>query len=227
MNGFKLGAFRRTGLMAAVIAVGAAMLLGGCNDDKKKLDAATQESSELREKNASLEAQLGEKSNRIAELEGRLSTMQTTPVTPGGDYTDGPTGGGRKTTRGNGGGDDSFKTGDSGRPTATVSGDVLFASGQTTLKPEAKKALDKIAGEIKRKYRNEDVRVEGYTDSDPIRKSKWASNEALSQARAEAVRKYLVSKGISEGRVSAVGKGSANPRSTKALSRRVEIVITN
>lgn len=225
MNGFKLGAFGRTGLMAALIAVGAAMLLGGCNDDKKKLDAATQESSELREKNASLEAQLGEKSNRIAELEGKVSGLQATNTPTGGDFADNTTT--RKPRGGNTSDDGSFTRGDSGRPTATVSGDVLFASGQATLKPEARKSLDKIASEIKRRFRNEDVQVQGYTDSDPVRKSKWGSNEALSQARAEAVRKYLVGKGISEGRVSAVGKGSVSPKATKALSRRVEIVITN
>lgn len=224
MNGFKLGAIRRTGLLAAVIAVGAAMLLGGCNDDKKKLDAATQESSELREKNASLEAQLGEKNTRIAELEGKLSTVQQAPVIQSGDEP-GPVE--RRNARGQSGKGDNFQPGEGGRPTATVSGDVLFASGQAVLKADAKKALDKIASEIKRKYRNEDVQVLGYTDSDPVRKSKWGSNDALSQARADAVRKYLVGKGISEGRVTAVGKGSSNPRATKALSRRVEIVITN
>lgn len=219
------GAIRRTGLLVAVVAVGASMLLGGCNDDKKKLDAATQEASELREKNASLEAQVGEKNQRIAELEGKLSTAPTMgdPGYTGGGDTGGP----RRTSRNSGDGDGGFTTGKSGRPTATISGDILFASGQTTLKPDAKKALDKVASEIKRKYRNEDVRVEGYTDSDPIRKSKWASNEALSKARAEAVRKYLISKGISEGRVEAVGMGSADPKATKALSRRVEIVIVN
>lgn len=224
MNGFELGIFKRTGLLAAVIAVGAAMLLGGCNDDKKKLDTAVQESTELREKNASLEAQLGEKSNRVAELEGRINSLQQQPIVDAGP--DGPTG--RPKTGGGGGSADpsEFKN-VGGRKVATVSGDVLFASGQATLKPDAKKSLDKIASEIKRKYRNEDVRVDGYTDTDPVRKSKWGNNDALSQARAEAVRKYLVGKGISEGRVSAVGRGSASPKATKALSRRVEIVIVN
>lgn len=224
MNGFELGIFKRTGLLAAVIAVGAAMLLGGCNDDKKKLDTAVQESTELREKNASLEAQLGEKSNRVAELEGRLNSLQQQPILDAG--LDGPTGR-PKTGGGGGSADPSEFTNVGGRKVATVSGDVLFASGQATLKPDAKKSLDKIASEIKRKYRNEDVRVDGYTDTDPVRKSKWGNNDALSQARAEAVRKYLVGKGISEGRVSAVGRGSASPKATKALSRRVEIVIVN
>jgi chemotaxis protein MotB len=71
------------------------------------------------------------------------------------------------------------------------------------------------------------VRVEGYTDSDPLvkTKAKWGSNEGLSEARAESVRAYLISKGISSGRVSAVGMGAAKPKATKKDSRRVEIVV--
>jgi outer membrane protein OmpA-like peptidoglycan-associated protein len=107
----------------------------------------------------------------------------------------------------------------------TVAGDVLFASGQTTLKPDAKKELDKIARDLQGKYSGHRIRVEGYTDSDPIKKSKFPSNEALSQARAESVEKYLISKGVSSDRISAQGMGSAKPKATKAASRRVEIVV--
>jgi outer membrane protein OmpA-like peptidoglycan-associated protein len=119
--------------------------------------------------------------------------------------------------------------GPSGQPerdvVITVAGDVLFASGQVTLKPEAKRELDQVARELENRYASNRIRVEGYTDSDPIRKSRFASNEALSQARAEAVEQYLISRGVSAGRISAVGMGSAKPKSTKAASRRVEIVI--
>lgn len=107
----------------------------------------------------------------------------------------------------------------------TVAGDVLFASGQTALKPDAKKELDKIARDLQGKYSGHSVRVEGYTDSDPIKKSKFPSNEALSQARAESVEKYLISKGVSSNRISAQGMGAAKPKGTKAASRRVEIVV--
>lgn len=107
----------------------------------------------------------------------------------------------------------------------TVAGDVLFASGQVTLKPEAKRELDSVARELENRYASNRIRVEGYTDSDPIRKSRFPSNEALSQARAEAVEQYLISRGVSSSRISAMGMGSAKPKSTKAASRRVEIVI--
>jgi OOP family OmpA-OmpF porin len=53
----------------------------------------------------------------------------------------------------------------------------------------------------------------------------------LSQARAEAVRSYLVSKGLPSDKISAVGKGKANPVAPndtadgRANNRRVEIVV--
>ncbi len=110
---------------------------------------------------------------------------------------------------------------------AKISGDVLFGSGSDVIKPEAKKVLDKIASEIKTKYSEDSIRIEGYTDSDPLvkTKAKWGTNENLSQARAEAVRKYLVSKGLKAGHVEAMGYGAAKPEATKALSRRVEIIV--
>jgi len=217
--------FRRGGVVAVAVVTGLAMLLGGCSSNKKKAELTEQENSELREKVASLESQVGEKQNRIAELEGRLAAQPPAPVQGYDQPYDNPGTPGRRTSRGDGGGD--FVRGASGRPTATLSGDVLFDSGQVTIKQSAKKTLDRIASEIKRDYGRASVRVEGYTDSDPIRKSKWGSNEQLSMARAEAVRKYLTTRGISDSRLDAVGMGSANPKSTKAASRRVEIVIMN
>lgn len=107
----------------------------------------------------------------------------------------------------------------------TVPGDNLFASGQVVVKASAKPTLAKIAATILRDYPGADVTVEGYTDTDPIRKSKWKSNEALSLARANAVRTYLIEKGLNPGNVSAVGMGSTRPKATKAASRRVELVV--
>jgi outer membrane protein OmpA-like peptidoglycan-associated protein len=107
----------------------------------------------------------------------------------------------------------------------TVAGDVLFGPGSATLSAGGKRELDQVARTIRSRYASNRIRVEGYTDSDPIRRSKWASNRELSQARAEAVENYLISKGISGSRISSRGMGSANPKGTKAASRRVEIVI--
>jgi flagellar motor protein MotB len=114
-------------------------------------------------------------------------------------------------------------TSDANRVTVKIPGDVLFDSGKATLKTSSQRSLDKIAGVLQSQYAGNAVRVEGHTDTDPIRKSNWPSNQALSEARAAAVQKYLASRGVS--RATAVGLGSSQPKATKAASRRVEIIV--
>ncbi|MBX3408591.1 MAG: OmpA family protein [Phycisphaeraceae bacterium] len=220
----------RTGMMhkfgmCAAILVSMGFLLGGCKADQKRAAAAQAEAQEYREKVATLEQANRDKDSRIADLENRLATMQQAqqaappPVTtfnPGSGGNTGSMSGSRE-----------FSNDAQGRPRALLSGDILFDSGRATLKPTARQRLDTLANEIKRNYAGRTVLVEGHTDTDPIRKSSFGSNQALSEARAQAVRQYLIQKGISSNRIEAVGYGSSRPRSTKAASRRVEIVITN
>ncbi|MBS0195672.1 MAG: OmpA family protein [Planctomycetes bacterium] len=224
----RTGALRRIGL-GLVAVLGASLLLGGCNSQKKEMDALKAENNEWREKYATLEQANRDKDTRNAELEQRLAAANTKVQEPQtGMMTDGGGNvGGGKGAKTGGGGDGDFSKDNQGNMRARLSGDVLFAPGQATLKADSKKSLDRIANTIKTKYSGHNVRVEGYTDSDPIKKSKFPSNDALSEARAQAVEKYLASKGISAGRIEAVGYGSSKPKSTKAASRRVEIVILN
>lgn len=202
-----------TGRKIAVCALCAGLLggtLGGCNNKaKEQQELALQENTTLRDQNNQLSTALATAQAQLAQCMDEKSKTASTDT--GGGWSD-DTGGG------SGGGYQAEPV------TITVAGDVLFDSGKATLKQSAKSKLDDVARTIRSNYGGSRVRVEGYTDSDPIRKSKWGSNEALSQARADAVRDYLASKGIS--RISAVGMGSANPKSTKAASRRVEIVIS-
>jgi outer membrane protein OmpA-like peptidoglycan-associated protein len=206
-------------LVSATMVMGG---LGGCNSQKKQTEAALAEAADLREKVATLDQANRDKDGKIAELQTALSTCQTQltakPAEPAPAIAD-ATGGGAASR--------DFSQDSDGNMRARLSGDILFDPGQATLKASAKKTLDRIAGEIKSKYRSSEIRVEGHTDTDPIRKAKgrFATNEALSEARADAVRKYLVSKGVSSSRVEAVGYGSSKPKSSKAASRRVEIVI--
>lgn len=104
-----------------------------------------------------------------------------------------------------------------------LAGDVGFGPGSDVLTAAGKRELDQVAARIKRQYAGARIRVEGYSDKNPIRKSKWPSNEALSAARAASVEKYLVSKGISSGRIESIGRGPVNLKATDAASRRVEI----
>lgn len=120
-------------------------------------------------------------------------------------------------------GTETFRRGDA--VVVSVAGDVLFAPGQATLKNASKQTLDRIASVISGSYGVNLVRIEGYTDSDPIRKSKWKSNEHLSAERAITVEQYLVSRGVNNDRAYSAAFGPSNPRSTKQQSRRVEIVV--
>jgi len=114
----------------------------------------------------------------------------------------------------------------------TVGTDVLFSPGQATLTAEGKRALDQIAAELKSSFSGTTIRVYGYTDSDPIVRSKklWQDNLDLSANRAMAVTRYLWGKGISHSRIETVGMGEANPiadnktKAGKGKNRRVEIV---
>ncbi|MCG8508124.1 MAG: OmpA family protein, partial [Rhodospirillales bacterium] len=112
-----------------------------------------------------------------------------------------------------------------GAITVRVPGDVLFASGKVDLKSSARQTLSRIASVIQSEYPGNMVRVEGYTDTDPIRRSNWKDNLELSLQRAAAVHRYLQSQGISADRMYAAGYGETQPLGTKAQSRRVEVVV--
>lgn len=113
-----------------------------------------------------------------------------------------------------------------GSTTVHLPSDVFFDPGQATLKSSAKTSLDKVVAALKRKFVTRRIIVEGHTDKTPIRVSKWSSNQELSEARADAVKQYLVARGIEAGRISTKGYGESKPRSGDlAKNRRVEIVV--
>ncbi len=108
----------------------------------------------------------------------------------------------------------------------TLSGAVLFASGKYMLLPAAQKALDNVAEALKATPERM-ITVEGHTDS----QGSQQSNMELSQRRSEAVRTYLVSRGIPDASITAAGFGPNRPvadnASTdgRANNRRVEIIL--
>lgn len=209
-NGVLIG--RGTRLAGLIVAVGA-MVLGGCGRGAKDYNLVVAENNELRERNSQLEAALQDASGRAGSLEDENRRLAS-----GGGATGAPSdfeGIPGVTAR----------QGSRGDIILTVAGDVLFDSGQATLKGSAKKSLDQVASVIRGQYGANSISIDGYTDSDPIRKSKWGTNERLSAERALAVEDYLSSKGISRDQMAVVAYGPANPRKTKQESRRVEIVI--
>ncbi len=102
---------------------------------------------------------------------------------------------------------------------------VNFDNDKATLRPEAISTLDQAAATLK-EWGDVKVEVAGHTDSN----ASDAYNMALSQRRAEAVRDYLISKGIAADRLTAKGYGEANPIADNSTeegrfnNRRVELI---
>ncbi len=111
----------------------------------------------------------------------------------------------------------------------SLSGSLLFASGKSALMPAAKRRLKEVADAILENDPQAQLIVEGHTDST----GSAELNDKLSLKRAQAVRSYLVAKGIPRQQVEAQGFGFSRPiadNSTpegRANNRRVEIVVQN
>ena len=116
--------------------------------------------------------------------------------------------------------------------------EVLFPKGGTDINPLGAKELDKLAEAIKQLEKEipSDIawvlRVDGHTDSDPINTPLLKSNWELSAARAIAVVKQLVAKGVPPNRLVAAGFGEFQPidpgdsEEAKARNRRIELKLT-
>lgn len=109
----------------------------------------------------------------------------------------------------------------------TLDGSVLFVSGKAELLPIARRKLDEVAKVLKDTNSDQQISVEGFTDS----QGSDDFNQRLSQDRADAVRSYLVQQGVPSQRITAVGRGEASPVASndtaegRANNRRVEIVL--
>jgi outer membrane protein OmpA-like peptidoglycan-associated protein len=108
----------------------------------------------------------------------------------------------------------------------TLSGAVLFASGKSVLLPAARSALDNVAEALKATP-DRTITVEGHTDS----QGSQQSNMDLSQRRGDAVRSYLITRGIDASKIQATGFGPNRPVADntsadgRGNNRRVEIVL--
>ncbi len=113
-----------------------------------------------------------------------------------------------------------------GQPLVLVG--VNFETGKAVLLPESRDILDQVAQSL---VDNPEVNVEvgGHTDN----VGTAASNQRLSQARADAVRSYLLAKGVDGARMTAVGYGEEKPTADNTTpagrfaNRRVELNRTN
>jgi chemotaxis protein MotB len=117
--------------------------------------------------------------------------------------------------------------------------EVLFPSGSATLTPEGMAAMDQIAEAILELQKEipKDIdwalQINGHTDARPISNPQFPSNWELSTARASAVVKYLVSKGVPPDRLVAAGYGEFQPvdpghtEEAYQKNRRIELKLTN
>jgi outer membrane protein OmpA-like peptidoglycan-associated protein len=120
-----------------------------------------------------------------------------------------------------------LQTRDSARGLIVSMSDVLFDTGQYSLKPGAREKLAKVAG-ILLAYPGLNIEVGGYTDNvggDDM-------NQKLSENRADSVRDYLVQEGVTTNAVTARGFGNTLPvasndsSSGRQQNRRVELLVS-
>ena len=104
---------------------------------------------------------------------------------------------------------------------------VQFEKNKAKLLESSKEDLDKLAKHLNE---NKQVKAEiiGHTDGSGDDKA----NQVLSQERSESVRQYLIKKGVEPNRITAVGKGESEPKTSndtpegQAMNRRVEVKLS-
>ena len=108
---------------------------------------------------------------------------------------------------------------------ASLSLQIQFDFNSATIRPESQQALTNLATALQSKELLEaKFAVEGHTDA----KGRADYNQRLSQSRADAVRQFLMAKGVDSTRLSSLGKGSTELSNkddpNAAENRRVKIV---
>lgn len=111
-----------------------------------------------------------------------------------------------------------------------IRGDEMFASARVSVLPEFEPILKKVGAALDGEPGK--ITVNGYTDSLPIHTRRFPNNVALSQARADSVAALLEDTLSDPGRLSAAGRGDADPVASnataegRARNRRIDIVLT-
>lgn len=106
-------------------------------------------------------------------------------------------------------------------------GDVLFDTGQATLKSGANGTMDRLATALREKSGRK-VTIEGHTDN----VGSDASNQGLSERRAQAVQSALTERAVARGQITTLGKGENFPVASndsadgRQSNRRVELIFT-
>ncbi|MBI2901173.1 MAG: OmpA family protein [Planctomycetes bacterium] len=213
---------------AAVLSLAAAAAFGavGCSsgpDLKARCEELGRENEDLQRRNTQLEGQLSASEAKVQAMERETSSRRNGPMRSGEKTNEYPLP------------EDLGRNGISvrGRGNETVielPSDLFFASGSATLSAGGEKALASVCAMLRKQYPAGLIRIDGHTDSDPIRKTKnrFHCNFDLGFERAHQVAHYLVDRGgVDPHRIVCETFGANLPRDSKnkAKNRRVEIVI--
>lgn len=209
-----------------------------------ELDAVRDEAELARQRSQDLERQLlaerrslEQTQDALRAMEGRIADLETPPAGPAPtpDMSCPPVGGSS---------DAATRLMDELRARSVADvmreGDMVvvrctnsFKAGSDKLKADVQlmTTLNATADALSR-HNGASVAVVGHSDGDPIRKSSWTDNDALSLARAQRVAQVLADNGVDQNRISIDGRGFREPlvtpevgRADKARNRRVEIMI--
>lgn len=111
-----------------------------------------------------------------------------------------------------------------------INAKVLFNSGDARLLPDSVGVLERVA-KVLATHSAKNILVEGHSDSVPIANAQYTSNWELSAARAGAVVRFFVEKGIEPHRLAAIGRADNVPlvlgedAAARAANRRVTILV--
>lgn len=206
-------------ILALVASAGAAT---GCatGDLQRKVDDLTREREDLERQKAQVEADLLACKARCEALERRAAApaprapgVTSTPYEVPGELQ------GKVDIRRRG--DDTV---------IGIPGDVFFASGSSVLSAAGERTMGQVVAYIRKHHPGATLRVEGHSDTDPIRRTRnrYHCNWELSFERAHAVLHYLIEKGGFDPRqvvCEAYGEYHPQDAANKSRNRRVEIVV--
>jgi chemotaxis protein MotB len=204
-------------ILALTLSVAAGIGCAGNDDLQNRIDALTREQEELqRQKEAAESEALAYKAKADAlERDSRHKPAPAAAPAPA-PMRDEPTDLDIR-RRGN-------------ETVINIPSDLFFASGSATLNGGGEKSMSRIVDYIRKNHAGGMIRIEGHSDSDPIRrtKSKFHCNWELSFQRAHAVMHFLTEKGqVDPHHVVCEAYGEYQPQTAgdKSKNRRVEIVL--
>lgn len=193
-----------------------AVAITGCGPDEKtkKIQDLTAENDQLKKEKEDLDRQLQEAMVRENDAKGTIDQLNKAMADA--------RAGGRKIEDGKWASFDNFDM-------MSVPGSVLFESGKADLTAGGRAKIQQIASEIQSRFGDRDVYVFGFTDDQPIKRSKWKDNWELGAHRALTAVRGLHDAGVQYTSLVQANCGEYRPKvsnaggeKNRAQNRRVE-----